>query len=268
MHNDTAVMYKVARDGRRDSTMLQREGDDDRAKPVYVRIQDYLIDLINGPDYGPGDRIPSERTLAETLGVNRMTVRKAIDKLVERGALERNSTSGTRIPAPEVARPIDAPPAGGIARIVLAGGGHPGNKLLHFGEATATESIAQRLKVPVGTALLMCRRLWTVNDIPFCIETSWLPAERFPDLVAEDLVAGQSLYGLMRARYGVEARTAEREISAGPAAELEARLLGLEPASPTLVMRLVARDAEGRPVEYMKSVNHPAHVVFRAAPPG
>lgn len=246
--------------------MLQREKDGAKAKPVYVRIQDYLLGLIGGPDYGPGDRIPSERTLAETLGVNRMTVRKAIDKLVERGVLERHSTSGTRIPLPEVARPIDAQPAGGIARIVLAAGGQPGNKLLHFGMAVATESIAARLGVAVGAELLMCRRLWTVNDVPFCIETSWLPAGRFPDLVAEDLVAGQSLYALLRSRYGVEAKPTEREISAGPAAELEARLLGLEPGSPTLVMRLVARDAEGRPVEYMKSVNHPAHVVFRAAP--
>jgi GntR family transcriptional regulator len=247
--------------------MLQRDEDAGKTKPVYVRIQDYLLDLIGGPDYGPGDRVPSERTLAETLGVNRMTVRKAIDKLVERGVLERNSTSGTRIPLPQVARPIDSRQAGGIARVVLAAGGHPGNKLLHFGMATATDTIAARLKVPVGTELLMCRRLWTVNDVPFCIETSWLPADRFPDLVAEDLVAGQSLYALLRARYDVEAKVSEREISAGPAAELEARLLGLEPGSPTLVMRLVARDADGRPVEYMKSVNHPAHVVFRAAPP-
>ncbi|MEJ1160616.1 GntR family transcriptional regulator [Prosthecomicrobium sp. N25] len=247
--------------------MLQRDEEGSR-KPVYVQIQDYILDLISGPDFGPGDKVPSERTLAETLGVNRMTVRKAIDKLVERGVLERNSTSGTRLPLPQVARPIDMQPAGGIARIVLAAGGTPGNKLLHFGMASAKETTAQRLKVPVGTELLMCRRLWTVNDMPFCIETSYLPAARFPDLVAEDLVAGQSLYGLLRGRYGVEASASEREISAAPAADLEGRLLGLEPGSPTLVMRLVARDGEGRPVEYMKSVNHPAHVVFRATPPG
>jgi DNA-binding GntR family transcriptional regulator len=66
-------------------------------KPIYVEVQDYLLDLIGAPDYGPGDRIPSERTLADALGINRMTVRKAIDRLVERKVLERNGTSGTRI---------------------------------------------------------------------------------------------------------------------------------------------------------------------------
>ena len=49
------------------------------AKPLYLAIEDHVLDLIAGPDYGPGDKIPSERQLADALGANRMTVRKAID---------------------------------------------------------------------------------------------------------------------------------------------------------------------------------------------
>jgi GntR family transcriptional regulator len=238
-----------------------------RAKPVYVEVQDYVLNLISGPDFGPGDRVPSERALAETLGVNRMTVRKAIDKLVDRGVLERNGTSGTRLPLPQVTRPIDVRSSLGITRIIRNAGGTPGNKLLHFGEAQATESIAQRLRVPVGTELVMFRRLWTVNETPFCIETSYLPIARFPDLVAEDLVSGQSLYALLKQRYGVEASPSEREIGVGTCTDLEARQLAMKPGSPTLVLRLVAEDEAGRPIEYMKSVNHPNHVVFRTSPP-
>lgn len=236
-------------------------------KPVYVAIQDYILELISGPDFSPGDRVPSERTLAEELGANRMTVRKAIDKLVDRGALERNGTSGTRIPLPQVARPIDVRSSLGITRIIHSTGGAPGNKLLHFGQATASETVASRMKLTPGAEMVMFRRLWTVNETPFCIETSYLPAERFPDLVAEDLVAGQSLYGLMQSRYGVATTVADREISVGACTDLEARLLGLKPASPALVLRLVANDAAGRPVEYMKSVNHPQLVVFRTTTP-
>ncbi|HTI82475.1 MAG TPA: winged helix-turn-helix domain-containing protein, partial [Acetobacteraceae bacterium] len=63
-----------------------------RKVPVYRRIEQHIRDLINGPEFGPGDRIPSERALAEILGANRMTVRKAIDGLVAQGLLERHST--------------------------------------------------------------------------------------------------------------------------------------------------------------------------------
>lgn len=234
-----------------------------RAKPIYVAVQDYLLDLINGPDYGPGDRIPSERVLADTLAINRMTVRKAIDKLVERNLLERNGTSGTRVPLVQVTRPIALGASLGITRIVRNAGGNPGNKLLHFGEEPATETIARRLGVPPGTSLIMFRRLRTVNSEPFSIETSYLPAARFGQLGAEDFVAGQSLYDLLKARYGVEASARDREIGVGTANDFEARLLALSPGSPTLVLRLVARDSDGVAVEYMKSVNHPHHVVFR-----
>ena len=58
---------------------------------MYRAIQEHLRALIAGPDYGPGDRVPSERTLAEQLGANRMTVRKAIDGLVAQGLLARRS---------------------------------------------------------------------------------------------------------------------------------------------------------------------------------
>lgn len=253
--------------GRRTSG-ASAKGRERRGAPLYRQVEDYVLNLVGGPDYAPGDRIPSERMLAETLGVNRMTVRKAIDRLVERKLLERNGTSGTRLPLPHVARPIDVTSSLGITRIIRDGGGAPGNRLLHFGEAQASESIARRLDVPIGAELIMFRRLWTVDGEPFCIETSYLPAARFPDLMAEHLVAGQSLYAFLAERYGVAAASTDREIGVGAPTETEARLLQLARGEPTLVLRLVARDAQGRPFEYMKSANHPHHVVFRTTGSG
>jgi len=53
--------------------------------PVYLQVQRFLEDLIDSADYGPGDHIPSERALADQLKVNRLTLRKAIDRLVSSG---------------------------------------------------------------------------------------------------------------------------------------------------------------------------------------
>ena len=86
-----------------------------------------------------------------------------------------------------------------------------------------------------------------------------------PGLAAEDLVAGQSLYGLLRTRYGIAPASGERTISAAPPGELEQRLLGLRPEAEALMLRLVVFDAAGRPIEYLRSVNHPHLVVFRTA---
>ena len=234
-----------------------------RGKPLYQQVQEHVLNLVSGPDFAPGDRVPSERMLAETLGVNRMTVRKAIDRLVERQVLERNGTSGTRLTLPQVSRPIDVGSSLGITRIIRDAGGVPGNRLLHFGEVEASENVARRLDVAPGAGLLMFRRLWTNNTVPFCIETSYLPASRFPDLMADNLVGGQSLYAVLAERYGVRSASTDREISVGAPTEIESRLLKLDKADATLVLRLIARDEHGVPFEYMKSTNHPHHVVFR-----
>ena len=233
--------------------------------PIYVRIEDYIRALIGGSGLAPGDRVPSERTLAEQLGASRMTVRKAMERLVSQGVLERDGTAGTRVTRPRVVRPTDAHTYLGIARIVRAGGGTPGNKLLHFAAVPAGPRVARRLAMAEGAEVVLIRRLWTVDEVPFCIETSHLPSALVPGLAAEDLLAGQSLYALLRSRYGLETTRAERLIGVTTLTDLEARLLGLGPSGPALLLELVASDAADHPIEYMASVNHPGRVRFRTA---
>lgn len=236
--------------------------------PVYVQVQRFIEELIDSADYGPGDHIPSERALADQLNVNRLTVRKAIDRLVSGGRLERNSTNGTRIPVPRLLRPVEPRNSGGIARVIQLSGGTPGNRLLHFELARAKDSIASQLAIPVGSDVVIIRRLWRVDDTPICIESSYIPAAYVPGLEAEDLTAGQSLYTLLRERYGIIASSSTRTISVHTPTNFEEQTLLLSPHASTLLMRLVVEDADGRPIEYMRSVNHPVYVNFRTTIPG
>jgi GntR family transcriptional repressor for pyruvate dehydrogenase complex len=57
-------------------------------------ITDRLITAIAIGEYLPGTRLPSERDLAASLQVGRMTVRSAIARLVERGLLETQRGRG------------------------------------------------------------------------------------------------------------------------------------------------------------------------------
>jgi len=53
--------------------------------------------LLREQGLGPGDRLPSERTLAETLGVSRASVREAMKALTNLGVLQTRHGSGTVI---------------------------------------------------------------------------------------------------------------------------------------------------------------------------
>jgi len=240
----------------------------DAASPAYRQIQDYLRELIAGPDYGPGDYIPSERILAEKLNRNRMTVRKAIDGLIALGLLERNSTSGTRIPAPRFTRPLDPFASQGIHRVIQDAGGTSGNKLLHFEQTKASAKVAARLQIPEGTDIILFRMLWTANETPVCVDTVHLPLALVPDLAAQDLLAAPYLYDLLRDRYGLQPMRGEREISVVSCSEIEARLLNLDVGTPCLSLVMQRFDDRERPIEYARSINHPSYVVFKTTLPG
>ncbi len=236
------------------------------AERVYERAQQFIIEMIEGPDFAAGDRIPSERELSERFAISRMTMRKAIDRLVTRGLLERRGTAGTFIPVPVIKRPITGHMfSHGISEIVRQCGGIPGNRLLFFEQHEAQPRVADRLHIRAGDPLIVIRRLRTVNDLPFCVETTHIPAALVPGLAAEDLFGKQSLYALLKERYDIEMGGGAGTISVSAATAQEAQLLGLRPDSPALIFRSTARDRQERPVEYLTSVNHPQRVVFETA---
>ena len=63
--------------------------------PIYIQIHNKIKQEIEANRWAVGDRIPSERDLAVQFGVSRMTLRQAIQTLVEEGILERHIGSGT-----------------------------------------------------------------------------------------------------------------------------------------------------------------------------
>lgn len=67
--------------------------------PIYRQIADELERRIACGEYPPGSRLPSERKLAEQLGVNRSTVVLAYAELRSLGITDSVTGSGTRVAA-------------------------------------------------------------------------------------------------------------------------------------------------------------------------
>ena len=231
--------------------------------PLYLQVQEMLQEMIGGTEYTAGDKIPSERELSEELGVSRMTVRRAVDNLVRMGLLERDSTSGTRVSLPRVGRALDDKQSRSLSQVLTEEGGQPGSKLLHFEIIRAPQKIAERLQLKLGSRVVVIRRLRLVNEVPFTLETSYLPAEKVKGLVAEDLAGNQSLYRLLKERYGLEVRESEKEIGISYATVHEAEALRLKVDDAVLLFRALVYDQKHQPLEYLKSVNHPQYVVFK-----
>lgn len=231
------------------------------AQPLYAQVEATLQEMIEDVEFGPGDQIPSERELSEMLGVSRMTVRRAIENLIDLGMLERRSTNGTYVKTPQVVRPVGGQRALSISQML--GGNESGARLLHFNTIRAPRKVAAWLQLRVGEYVVVMKRLRLVNGLPFCIETTYLPAKLVPGLSADDLSNNVSLYGLLKQRYGITPLESDGELKMSRCLAEEAALLGLSEGDPVLFMKSVVQDTEGRLFEYLKSVNHPDRVVFQ-----
>jgi len=68
-------------------------------EPVVGATVQYVIDTLTtrivSLEYGVDERLPSERQLAQDLGVARNTVREALDQLEDRGMIRRRAGSGS-----------------------------------------------------------------------------------------------------------------------------------------------------------------------------
>ena len=70
-----------------------------RERTLADRLADSILERIVAGEYKPGDKLPSERELADQFGVSRTVVREAVRGLTGRGVISVRAGSGLRVAA-------------------------------------------------------------------------------------------------------------------------------------------------------------------------
>lgn len=197
----------------------------------------------------PSAVLPSERNLAESLGVSRMTVRAGI-KLLERDGLLRSIPgAGTVVIAPHMSKGAALTSFTEDAR---ARGWVPGSRVIEsFAEAADLETAAD-LGIEPGDQVYVISRVRLADDAPLCVERIQLPAAYVPGLIDLDLEC--SLYALLATRYDISISRHDRRIRAVNIDAANAELLGVQPRAATLYVAQLGYDQNGRAVERGQSV--------------
>ncbi|GII66152.1 GntR family transcriptional regulator [Sphaerisporangium krabiense] len=219
------------------------EGSTDRTAETRARLLD-LIDSLPA-----GERIPSERELAERWGVARMTLRKAIDRLVLDSLLERRHRRGTYTCRPRVPRHLTI---SSFTEEMTRRGVQASSRMLALKRTRASVEVSRRLRVPEGEPVIRFTRLRLGDGEPVAIETNYVPAVLFPGLTEADLDG--SWYAVMSRRYGIDIIAGTAQVQPALPDERTAELLGIPPGQPCFSILTVVRDRNGRVVEYGDSV--------------
>ncbi len=219
--------------------------------PLYYQLRRMIQEKIENEELKPGDRLPSEREIAEEYGISRMTVRQGITELVRTGLLYRKQGKGTFVAEPKIEQGMVNLTS--FTEDMMQRGLVPGARVVDARCVEATRKIAGLLKLGVDRRVIRIERLRLANGEPMALETSHIPYQVGPSLVDEEL-SSQSLYELLERRFGVRLASARQSVEPVLANEYEARLLGVEEGSPLLLIERITCTASGEPVEYAKSV--------------
>jgi len=213
--------------------------------PMYLQLAQQLRQRIVTGQIATGDALPSERDLCEILGASRVTVRHAIQTLIEEGLIIRRQGSGTFV-APR----IEAPGSylSSFTEDARARGESTGAiwMMKTYGAASAEE--AKILELAPDSRVLRLGRVRLAGGEPLAIENAIVPAEFLPSI--EGL--GDSLYAALEER-GFRPVTGKQKIRASLATPTEAGLLSMMEKSELLRIERVTRLADGRPVEFTRS---------------
>jgi GntR family transcriptional regulator len=216
-------------------------------EPKYYAVKRHLLDLIGS--LPPGSLVPTERELTVELGTSRTTVRQALGELVGEGRLVRRQGSGTYVAEGKISWPLQMT---SFTEQAAAAGYSATTRLLDAGRRRASEEVAARLGLKVGAPVHLIERLRLVDGAAMAVETSHLSAARFPGLIAKVRKAS-SLYRVLDEAYGVTPMSAEETIETAAASPREAALLDTDTGAPMLVLSRHSFDADGTPVEWVRS---------------
>jgi GntR family transcriptional regulator len=215
--------------------------------PKYYGVKRQLLDLTRAMT--PGTALAPERELARRYGTSRTTVRQALTELAVEGRLVRMQGKGTFVAKPKVAQVLELT---GYTEDMRSHGLQPQSTILDTGYIAASEELAGYLGIRPGTRALRIYRLRLADNEPMSIDSTYLPARRFPGL-RRNLRKNQSLYGTLAAEYGVELAEAQETIETVLAGPQDARLLGVDVGLPLLLVSRHCFDAAGTPVEWAQS---------------
>lgn len=219
------------------------------AGPLYIRLRQVLQDAILDGTLVNGTALPAERDIADFANVSRVTVRKAIDDLVDHGLLTRRQGSGTFVAGAGNRIEQSLTMLTSFSDDMAQRGINAQTKWLQRGifDATPREIMTLGLRPDGKVTRLSCVRF--TDNSPSVIERTAVPVECLPD----PAFVTTSLYSALE-KTGSRPVRAMQRISACNISDHDAKALNVLVGSAGLSAERIAYNALGKRVELTVSL--------------
>lgn len=200
--------------------------------PLYAQLEEIIVNDIKSGKYKNGDRLPTERFYGEKYEISRMTVRAALNDLVQKGIVEKKKSSGYFVQTDSIENRLDKL-QGFVEEIKLKNM----NSKVHLADKSyvkANAKVASELDLNEGDSTYEIVRIVSLENSNLGIDYTYLPvniAYSVESLDYEQII----LYDYLESM-GYKLSYADQTISASVLNAHEADILHKEVGFPALII--------------------------------
>ncbi|EPU21805.1 GntR family transcriptional regulator [Streptococcus agalactiae LMG 14838] len=214
--------------------------------PAYIKIHDAIKKEIDKGTWKIGQRLPSERDLADDYSVSRMTLRQSITLLVEEGILERRVGSGTYVASHRVQEKMRGTTS--FTEIVNSQGRKPSSKLISFQRKLANETEIQKLNLSQSDYVVRMERVRYADKVPLVYEVASIPENLIKGFEQSEVT--EHFFKTLTEN-GYEIGKSQQTIYARNVSERVASHLEVNAGHAILALTQVSYFTDGKPFEYV-----------------
>lgn len=220
--------------------------------PLYQQLSEEIKQQIVDGKLRAGDRLMTEAEFSQNFEVSRITVRKAIELLVDDGYIIRKQGIGTFVAEKKLHR-VMKDKILSFTEMSQLDGQEPSSELISVEWLTPDGSIAKHLHVDENEQVLKIVRLRKNDDIPVMIEENYYP-KRLDFILRENLLG--STYEAFR-KHDIIPTHSTKTVEICYATAEEARLLGVEAQQALLLQKDEVMDQNDEMIHYCKLLTNP-----------
>lgn len=206
-----------------------------------------------------GDRLPSERQLAKEFGVQRDTVRCALNTLIKKGVLIKVPRQGHFVAPKRIE--INLSNFRTIKKEVESIGANYRATMLSHEKISINSTLSGATQLPEGTLCYKTLRIRYDNEKPMSLERSYIAAEYVPELSWDELER-RDLSSILRQKYGIILAGVDQRITQVYPSNMESELLRVSRDEPLIRYEGLIFDRKERLIEYFDNVILPDSVEF------
>jgi DNA-binding GntR family transcriptional regulator len=215
-------------------------------EPAYIQLVNILRSMIDAGQFRPGERLPSESQLCRSYHVSPMTVRRAINILLQDGLVSTIQGRGTFV------KPIELSSIKfGLDELQNIFNKKAENKvkLLEVRIVKADKDIAGKLKINFNDRIILIRRLIIKGTEPIFYHQEYVIYDPTSSILESEMEV-TALYGLFAGKGETNLKRGELAIKVVAMNENEAKLLLAPPGLPSFRLEHIFYDFNNRPVSW------------------